>query len=145
MTTLTRWDPFRQLREEMNQLNSWFDSGVAHRHGESFGWQPAADIFEDTEGVTLKFDVPGIDSKDIEVHVENGVLTVKGERRLENEDRRDNYHRVERSYGTFARSFSLPASYDFEKVLAETKNGVLRVFVPKRADAKPRSIKVNVQ
>jgi HSP20 family protein len=144
MATLTRWDLARQLQEDAKALTSFFDRGV-FGNSESFGWQPSVDIYEDVEGVTFKVDVPDVDPKDINVHIENGVLSVKGERRLENEQKRDNYHRLERSYGLFTRSFALPASYDFDKVTAETKNGVLRIFIPKRAEAKPRSIQVKVQ
>lgn len=143
--TLMRWDPWRQLQDDVQQLSSWFGNSLDRAGGgESFGWQPTADVFEDAEGVTFLFDVPGVEAKDINVHLENGVLTIKGERKQEREETRDGYHRMERKYGTFTRSFSLPASYDFEKVNAETKQGVLRVFVPKRAEAKPRSIAVKV-
>ena len=146
MSTLTRRDPWRQLQEDINSLGQWLDPRVNFgKDAESFGWQPAVDVYEDTDGLSMKFEVPEVDPKDIDVHIENGILTVKGERRLEREERKENYVRVERSYGTFSRSFSLPATYDFDKVSAETKHGVLRVFVPKRAEAKPRSIQVKVQ
>ncbi|MFN0063124.1 MAG: Hsp20/alpha crystallin family protein [Myxococcaceae bacterium] len=131
-----------QLQDEVSR---WFDNRLAFgKSGESFGWTPAVDIYEDTEGVTFKFDLPEIDAKDVQVHVENGVLTVRGERRMEREDKKDQYHRVERAYGAFTRSFSLPMTYDFDKIRAEQKNGVLRVQIPKRAEAKPKSIQVRV-
>ncbi|HXX31123.1 MAG TPA: Hsp20/alpha crystallin family protein [Myxococcaceae bacterium] len=143
MATLTRWDPFRELSRLQNDLNRLFDDrGVTGRGTESFGWAPMVDVFEDAEGLTFKFEVPEVDPKDVQVNLEDGVLTVRGERKLEREDKRDNYHRIERSYGTFARSFTLPANVDPEKVTAETKNGVLRIFVPKRAEAKPKTITI---
>jgi HSP20 family protein len=92
----------------------------------------------------LKFDLPEVDAKNVDIRLEDGTLTVRGERKLEREERREAYHRIERAYGTFTRSFSLPATLDFEKVHAESKNGVLRIFLPKRAEAKPRSIQVKV-
>jgi HSP20 family protein len=114
------------------------------RNTESFGWTPAVDVFEDTEGVTFKFDLPEVDGKDVEVRVEDGTLTIRGERKLEREDKREGYHRIERAYGTFARNFTLPPTLDPVKVTAEHKNGVLRIFVPKRAEAKPKSVNVKV-
>lgn len=145
MATLTRWDPFRELSRLQNDLNRLFDDrSVTGRGTESFGWSPAVDVFEDTEGLTFKFEVPEVDPKDVQVSLEDGVLTVRGDRKMEREDKRDNYHRIERSYGAFARSFTLPANVDPDKVTAETKNGVLRIFVPKRAEAKPKTIAVKV-
>jgi HSP20 family protein len=105
---------------------------------------PNVDIFEDEEGLSLRFELAGIESKDVDIRFENGVLTLRGERKLEHEDKRDKYHRVELSYGTFTRSFSLPGSIDAEKIKAESKNGVLTVFLPKKPEAKPKSIQVKV-
>jgi HSP20 family protein len=145
MTGLTRWDPFRDLTRLQTDLNRLFEDRVGQSRGtESFGWAPAVDVFEDTEGLTFKFELPEVEAKDVQVHLENGVLSVRGERKLEREDKRDNYHRIERSYGAFARSFTLPPTFDAERVSAEAKQGVLRIFVPKRADAKPKSIQVKV-
>lgn len=145
MTTLTRWTPFRDLSRLQNDLNRLFEDRLApSQNPESYGWAPAADVYEDTEGLTLKFEIPDVDPKDVQVHLEDGVLTVRGERKLEHEDKREQYHRIERAYGTFARSFTLPGTFDAEKVNAETKNGVLRIFIPKRAEAKPKTIQVKV-
>jgi HSP20 family protein len=142
---LVRYDPFKELRRVQDEVSRWFDSGLAfQQNGESFGWTPAVDIYEDAEGVSLKFDLPEVDPKDVEVRLEDGTLTIRGERKLGKEDKKENYHRIERSYGAFARSFSLPATLDFEKVRAESKNGVLNVFLPKRAEAKPKSIQVKI-
>ena len=142
--TLLRYDPFRQLNRLQEELNRWVDDRSVGTQGESVGWMPAADIYEDSEGVLLKFDLPEVDAKDVDIRLEDGVLTLRGQRKLERDDKRSNYHRIECSYGAFTRSFSLPATLDFDKVKAESKNGVLRIFLPKRAEAKPRSIQVKV-
>jgi HSP20 family protein len=145
MTTLTRWEPFRDVSRLQNDLNRLFEDRVgAGRGTESFGWAPPVDVYEDGEGLTFKFELPEVDAKDVAVNLEDGVLTVRGERKLEREDKRENYHRIERAYGTFARSFTLPATFDPNKVTAEAKNGVLRIHVPKRAEAKPKAIQVKV-
>ena len=143
MAMMTRWEPFRDLARLQDEMSRMFDDRL-YRAGESVGWTPACDIYEDEEGVTLRFELAGVDPKDVDVHFENGVLTVKGDRKLEKEEKRENYHRVERSFGTFTRSFSLPGSVDAEKIKAETKNGVLSVTLPKKAEAKPRAIQVKV-
>ena len=145
MATLTRWEPVRGITRLQDDLNRLFDATLgANRGTESFGWSPAVDVFEDVEGLTFKFELPEIDAKDVQVNLEDGVLTVRGERKLEKEEKKENYHRIEREYGAFARSFTLPATFDANKVTAETKNGVLRIYVPKRAEAKPKSIQVKV-
>ena len=145
MSTLQRWNPARDFARLQDEVNRLFDGTLGlPRNTESYGWTPAVDVFEDTEGVTFKFDLPEVEGKDVDVRLENGTLTVRGERKLEREEKREGYHRIERAYGTFARSFSLPATFDSEKANAEHKNGVLRIFVPKRAEAKPKSISVKV-
>lgn len=145
MSTMQRWNPARDFARLQDEVNRLFDGslGIA-RSTESYGWTPAVDVFEDVEGVTFKFDLPEVDAKDVDVRFEDGVLTVRGQRKLEREDKREGYHRIERSYGVFARSFTLPATLDSEKVTAEQKNGVLRIFVPKRAEAKPKTVTVQV-
>jgi HSP20 family protein len=130
------------VQDEVNRL---LENGLGlTRNAESFGWTPTVDVFEDTEGVTFKFDLPEVEGKDVEVRLEDGTLSIRGERKLEREDKPEGYHRIERAYGTFARSFTLPPTLDQDKVNAEQKNGVLRIFVPKRAEAKPKSINVKV-
>ncbi len=143
MALMTRWEPFRDLARIQDEMTRLFDDRL-YRGGESVGWTPACDIYEDEEGMALSFELAGVDPKDVDVRFENGVLTVKGERKLEREEKRENYHRVERSYGTFTRSFSLPATVDAERIKAETKHGVLTVSLPKKAEAKPRAIQVKV-
>jgi HSP20 family protein len=140
---MTRWEPFRDLARIQDEMSRLFDDRL-FRAGESVGWTPACDIYEDEEGVSLRFELAGVDPKDVDVRFENGVLTVKGERKLEREDKRENYHRVERQYGTFTRSFSLPGSVDAEKIRAESRNGVLTIVLPKKAEAKPRAIQVKI-
>jgi HSP20 family protein len=144
MAIMTRFDPFRDLQRVQDEVARLFDDRLLARGGESVGWTPKADIFEDEEGVALRFELAGVDPKDVDIRFENGVLTLRGERKMENEDKRDNYHRVELAYGTFTRSFSLPATIDAEKIRAESKNGVLTVHLPKKPEAKPKSIQVKV-
>jgi HSP20 family protein len=143
MAIMTRWEPFRDLMRLQDEVGRLFDERL-YRNGESVGWTPAVDIYEDDEGVTLRFELAGVEPKDVDIRFENGVLTLRGERKLEKEEKRENYHRVERSYGTFTRSFTLPGTVDAEKIRAESKNGVLTVALPKKAEAKPRAIQVKV-
>jgi len=145
MATLTRWDPFRELarlQEEMNR--SLGDDRLQFRAGDSVGWTPACDIYEDGEEIVVRAELAGVEPADVELRFENGVLTLKGERKLEKEDRRENYHRLELSYGTFTRAFSMPATIDSEKIRAESKQGVLHIHLPKKPEAKPKSIHVKV-
>jgi HSP20 family protein len=145
MSTIQRWNPGRVQARVQDEVNRLLENGLGlTRNAESFGWTPTVDVFEDTEGVTFKFDLPEVEGKDVEVRLEDGTLSIRGERKLEREDKPEGYHRIERAYGTFARSFTLPPTLDQDKVNAEQKNGVLRIFVPKRAEAKPKSISVKV-
>jgi len=144
MAMLTRWEPFRDLARIQDEMSRLFGEERLLRQGESVGWTPACDIYEDEDGVTLRFELAGVDPKSVDIQFENGVLTIRGERKLESADKRENYHRVELAYGTFTRSFSLPATVDPEKIHAESKDGVLSVRLPKKAEAKPRSIQVKV-
>jgi len=105
---------------------------------------PAVDVYEDEHKVTLKIEVPGIDEKDIDVRVENNVLTVSGERKIEKDEKEENYRRVERQHGSFTRTFTLPQTVDTENVSADYDKGVLKISLPKKAEAKPKQIKVNV-
>ncbi len=108
-------------------------------------WSPAVDIYESENALVLKADLPGVDLKDIDVQVENGTLTVKGARKFEREEAPKGYHRIERSYGNFVRSFSVPETVDTEKIAAEYTNGVLSVSLPKKEAAKPKQVKVEVR
>jgi HSP20 family protein len=145
MAMLTRWDPLREfarVQEELNRAGG--DERLLFRAGESVGWTPACDIYEDEEEFVVRADLAGVDPKDVDIRFENGVLTLKGERKLEQEDKRENYHRLELSYGTFTRGFTLPATIDSEKIRAESRQGVLLIHLPKKAEAKPKSIQVKV-
>jgi HSP20 family protein len=148
MTVLTRWEPFRELSTLQDRINRAFrESYSGAGHDESLtasSFAPAVDVYEDEHQVTLKIEVPGIDEKDIDVQVENNVLTVHGERKIEKEEKEENYRRVERHYGTFTRTFTLPQTVDTESVSATYDKGVLKITLPKRAEAKPKQIKVNV-
>jgi HSP20 family protein len=144
MAISTRWEPFRDLARLQDEMSRVFGDEHPYRAGESVGWTPACDIYEDEDAVRLRFELAGVDPKKVELRVENGVLTIKGERSLDHADRRENYHRVELAYGTFTRSFSLPSTVDPERISAEARDGILTVSLAKRAEAKPRSIQVKV-
>ncbi len=145
MAMLQRWDPLRDLQRMQDEMARLFDDRVGNRaNGESVGWTPACDIYEDEDAVALRFDLAGVDPKDVEIRFENGVVTLRGERKLEREEQRDRYHRVEMAYGTFTRSFSLPGTIDAEGIRAESRNGVLSVVLPKRPESKPKTIQVKV-
>jgi HSP20 family protein len=105
---------------------------------------PAVDVYEDEHNVTLKIEVPGVDEKDIDVRIENNVLTVHGDRKFDKEEKEENFRRVERQYGSFTRTFTLPATVDAEKISANYDKGVLKIALPKKAEAKPKQIKVSV-
>ena len=147
MTVITRWEPFREFSTLQDRLNRLFQQSVSEGREESLttsSFAPAVDVYEDDHQVTLKIEVPGIDEKDIDVRLENNTLTVTGERRLEKEEKEENYRRVERQYGSFTRTFTLPTTVDAEKVSATYDKGVLKIALPKKAEAKPKQIKVNV-
>jgi HSP20 family protein len=148
MTVLTRFEPFRDLstlQERMNRLfrESYNEAGRDESLSTS-SFAPAVDVYEDEHTVTLKIEVPGIDEKDIDVRIENNLLTVHGERKIEKEEKEENYRRVERQYGSFTRTFTLPTTVDSENVSASYDKGVLKVALPKKAEAKPKQIKVNI-
>src|SRR3982074_675127 len=148
MTVLTRWEPFREfstLQDRMNRLfrESYNEPGRDESLAAA-GFAPAVDVYEDEHNVTLKIEVPGIDEKDIDIRVENNLLTVHGERKIEKEEKEENYRRVERQYGSFTRTFTLPNTVDTENVQASYDKGVLKITLPKKAEAKPKQIKVNL-
>src|SRR3989449_8476184 len=151
MTVLTRWDPFREfstMQDRMNRMNRLFRESYSPEGPEealtTTSFAPPVDIYEDEHNITLKIEVPGIDEKDIDVRIENNTLTVYGERKFEKEEKEENYRRVERQYGSFTRTFTLPTTVDAEKVEAHYDKGVLKVKLAKKAEAKPKQIKVNV-
>lgn len=145
MTMITRWDPFRDMAALNSRLNQIFaDYGRGNDELTSTGFVPPVDIYEDEHNVTLKLEVPGIEEKDLDIRVENNTLTVRGERRFEQEQKEENFHRIERRYGSFSRSFTLPNIVDSDKVQAHYLNGVLHIELAKKAEAKPKQIKVSI-
>jgi HSP20 family protein len=151
MTLLTRWEPFRELstmQDRINRMNRLFREAYSAEGSEealtTTSFAPPVDIYEDEHNISLKLEVPGIDEKDIDVRIESNTLTVHGERKIEKEEKEENFRRVERQYGSFTRSFTLPSSVDPGQVSAHYDRGVLRINLPKKAEAKPKQIKVNV-
>jgi HSP20 family protein len=142
---ITRWDPFREVVSLQNRVNSLFRNlNEEESPMTTASFVPAVDVYEDEKKVVLKIEIPGIDEKDLDVHVENNTLTVKGERKFEKEEKEANFHRIERSYGSFYRAFSLPTTVDAENVKASYKAGVLQLELQKKAEAQPRQIKISV-
>ena len=151
MTLLTRWEPLREfstMQNRINHMNRLFRESYSPEAPEealtTTSFAPPVDIYEDEHNITLKLDVPGIDEKDIDVRIDNNTLTVHGERKIEKEEKEENFRRVERQYGSFTRSFTLPSSVDPGQVNANYDNGVLKIKLAKKAEAKPKQIKVNV-
>jgi HSP20 family protein len=142
----TRFDPFQDFADFPSGLRLFQDtvSRMLNEPRSQRPWTPAVDIFETENELVLKADLPEVDMKDIDIQLENGTLTLKGERKFEKEEKSQGYHRIERSYGSFARYFSLPDTVDSEKVQADYKGGVLTVTLPKKEVAKPKSVKVQV-
>ena len=148
MTVLTRWEPFREFATLQDRMNRLFRESYSPDSREealtTSTFAPPVDVYEDEHSIALKIEVPGIDEKDIDVRIENNTLTVHGERKFETEEKEENFRRVERSYGSFTRSFTLPTTVDAEQVTADYDKGVLKIKLAKKAEAKPKQIKVNV-
>jgi len=151
MTVLARWDPFREfsaMQDRMNRMNRLFREQYSAESPEealtSTSFAPPVDIYEDEHNISVKLEVPGIDENDIDVRMENNTLTIHGERKIEKEEKEENFRRVERQYGSFTRSFTLPSSVDPGQVSAHYDKGVLKIRLAKRAEAKPKQIKVSV-
>jgi HSP20 family protein len=150
MKSLVRWQPFQELESLQGQMNRVADTFFGKNPLMPFeenlsGWEFGlpVDIYEDDQRLTFKMEVPGIDEKDIKVEIENNVLTVRGERKLEKDVKEKNFRRMERHYGVFSRSFTLPNSVDTENIAANCDHGVLAIQMPKRVEARPKQIKVN--
>jgi HSP20 family protein len=144
-TTLSRFEPFRvsTLQDQFNRLfNQAFDRSA--EEGSLTPWAPAVDIYETEHELVVKADLPDVKPEELDIRVENNILTIRGERKFEKKVNENNYLRVERSYGSFSRSFSLASTVNSEAIKAEYKDGVLTLTVPKREEAKPKQIKVNV-
>jgi len=149
LNNLTRWDPFRELDELHNRLGTLFGRTPAGKDGTKetmtlAEWAPLVDIIEDEKEYLIKAELPEIKKEDVRVRVENGVLTISGDRTYEKEDKGRKYHRIERAYGSFERTFTVPDDADATKVNAEFKDGVLRVHLAKDEKAKPRAVEVKV-
>lgn len=150
MAELNRWDTFRSpvvvFETTKNLLLD--DRSFSRRRTEKeplSNWSPLVDVYEDADGVTLVAELPGVDPKLVDLKVENGVLTISGERKLERENERNGYRKIERCYGTFLRSFSVPPALDVEHIRAEHKQGLLKVFLPRKDETKPRRISVTIE
>lgn len=145
--SITRYDPFRDLRTLQDEVNRLFSTNLSHNYSdEGIGrgaWNPSIDIFENKDHIVLEAELPGMNREDFDLSIENNVITLRGERRFEKKNDSDNYHRVERAYGSFTRSFTLPQTVDAEGAQAEYRNGVLRVTLPKREEVKARRIEIS--
>lgn len=147
MTMITRWDPFRDVVSLQHRMNRLFDDrlGALMRDESLTGaFVPPVDVYEDENSIQVRLEVPGVDEKDIDIQLENNVLTVRGERKFEKEEKEENFHRIERRYGSFTRSFTLPTTVNSDDVKADYDKGVLKIQLAKRAEAKPKQIKVNL-
>jgi HSP20 family protein len=146
---IVKWEPFKDLatlQDRMNQIfTDSFKSTLDDEGRLTQEWVPAVDVYEDQEAIQLHAELPGMEMKEIEVKVANNTLQVKGEKKLQNPEKKDHYHRVERVFGRFIRSFALPNTVDQEKIKAKYESGVLTVTLPKREETKPKSITVEVK
>ena len=147
--SVIRWEPFRDLVSTQDRFNQLFNDTFARAFGDQQdvsprAWVPPVDIYETVDSLVLKAELPGINPDEVEIRVEDNTLYLKGERKFEKEVKEENLHRVERSYGTFTRSFALPNTIDSGKVKAEYENGILTLTMPKREEAKPRTIKISI-
>jgi HSP20 family protein len=144
--SIVRYDPFRDLRTLQDEVNRLFSTNLTRAFGDEGiargAWNPSVDIYENKDQIVLEAELPGMNREDFDLTVENNVITLRGERRFEKKDDGDNYHRVERSYGSFTRSFTLPQTVSAEGAQAEYRNGVLRVTLPKREEVKARRIEI---
>jgi HSP20 family protein len=138
---MMRWDPFREFNALPARMGSFFGKNW-ELPTSTTAWNPSVDIFENDNEVVVKAELPGMDAKDIDVRLENNILTLKGERQFEKEAKEENYHRIEREYGSFTRSFALPTAVNGEKVKAEYKDGILKIVLPKKEETKLKPIKV---
>ncbi|TAJ07986.1 MAG: Hsp20/alpha crystallin family protein [Nitrospirae bacterium] len=150
MNAITRWDPFKELEDMQSRLNTMFGRAPVRKNGDKeeamtvAEWAPLVDITEDDKEYLIKAELPEVKKEDIKLTVDEDVLTITGERKYEKEEKGKKYHRVERAYGSFMRSFTLPEDADASKVSADCKDGLLKVHLPKSEKAKPKSIEVKV-
>ena len=149
MTTITRFSPIHDVALLQNRLNSIFSEFGRPFAGEneslsSLSFVPPVDVYEDEQKLSVRMEIPGVRLEDIDVRVENNTLTVRGERRFSSEDKEENFHRIERRYGSFARTFNLPQTLETDNIVATCENGILSIELPKKPEAKPKQIKVAV-
>jgi HSP20 family protein len=143
MLTVSRWEPFRDLVTIQNRLNRIFGDPTACTNAEEVGtWAPPVDVIEEPDRLVFRAEIPGVSKDDIDVKVENGTLLLRGEKKQVSEKENDTVHRVERFYGSFTRSFTLPSNLDAGKIEARYKDGVLELVIPKVEEAKPRKIAI---
>ncbi len=145
---LVRWTPFRDLMTIQDQINRLFEENLQRTDEKGMSvtsWQPLVDIYEDGQAIVIKAEIPEMDEKDIQVNIEDNTLTIKGERKLEQEEKKENYHRVERFYGSFMRSFDLPTTVDQSGIKASYDKGVLKVVLPKKEEVKPKKVAIEVK
>ncbi len=146
MAELTIWRPFQDLKKEMDRLwQEFFGKSYLPERWEVVEWAPAVDVSETEDEVIVKADLPGVKPEEIEINLVDNVLTIKGEKKRETEEKKENYYRVERYYGSFMRAIQLPSEVDVEKVKAQYKDGVLKVTLPKKPEAKKKLIKVEIE
>jgi HSP20 family protein len=147
MQTIARLDPFRGLNSLQDQMNRLFDETFTRgrsAESEMGSWAPAVDIYETEQELVLKADLPEVNQQEIDIRIENNMLTIRGERKFQNEVGQDNYLRIERAYGPFSRSFSLPNTLNTEAIKADYQNGVLSIRMPKREESRPKQIRIGV-
>jgi len=152
---IIRYDPFRELMQmrqhwlfHQNQnFEQSYGPAVQAEETQSLGstWSPLVDVFEDSEGITLKIELPEVDANDVDIQIEGNALTLRGERKLERADKQEGYHRIERNYGSFSRTFTLPSTVEVGDITAESRDGVLRIALPKKPETKSRQIKVRTE
>jgi len=143
--SIIRYDPLREAVQHMQHqlFHQHFEQPYEETQGTGGGWSPLVDVFEDSEAITLKVELPEVDADDVDIQLEGNALTLRGERKLENVDKKEGYHRVERSYGNFSRRFTLPSTVETANVTAQSRDGVLRILLPKKAETKSRQIMVH--
>ena len=142
--SIIRYDPPREAMQQMRHqlFHQHFEQPYEDTQGTGGGWSPLVDVFEDSEGITLKVELPEVDANDVDIQLEGNALTLRGERKLERADKQEGYHRIERNYGSFGRTFTLPSTVEVGDITAESRDGVLRISLPKKAETKSRQIKV---
>ena len=147
--TLMRWNPIKDLLAIQEEMNKLFDEKLDKFSGDAGLqeriWEPLVDIYEEEDKFVIKAEIPDVDKKDIDITIEDNVLTIKGEKKFEKEEKKENYLRAERFYGTFRRSFTLPASVEKDKIKAKLDKGVLTIEIPKKEETKPKKISIDVK